>query len=1056
MNASPVEKNRDAFRRNIKDIQRFDWTLEQMEEKQPQFAQDLKNAIDRGEQGLIDESTLYQLYERERTTMDDVWEFIEAVPQALATGIYASNPDFYDEKGRPSRQEDFPWLGVAGGLGSVILSGAAMTPKFSPVTAGIAGAGLATGGILTAAGAAGELALPDADKIDDAILAGLQSFTAEPWEKKRFIDLMPESPNLAMALEWAAPDPAFDMALPMIAGRMFKGAKPKNAEVQKVNGVGVEESKYMEEHAVRQSQIDRFESGKGFVNEYLGLTRTTKKGKEKALTLKDLKKDLKDPPNLKGRRGQVVQDWLDTYADAPIPEVDAAYGVGKKLPTRPISKNEIIDYQQIPGTGGGRQLTDVLRYTARVFGKDSPFFKYVNDVHDGVYRSLQDTSEKRTQFEELAHRAGLRKLSSTDVGRKLRTRAGRQGADINVKMYEAIEKADLSELDDAERELYFWINNFYETALFDTNKILRSIGKAEIGTSYIKYVDGKAVRKSGNYLPRIWAINYLDEIWDGLANIPDDVIKGIDEVVDTAEDFEAVGPALDDFAKDTSRKYQNGWHGGQHLPYTAFAQRRMGIKDDYLRDVIETFDQYNGTVNRIKYVSRPAEMAFRAVGQLESAHQIDSNVATYYKDWLSSGALHKRAPIDKVLFPDKRPVAFKVIETAVHNMSRNLLAGSLQFFMTNMASFPQYVAIAGTTDTARALWRSKGELLRGLPGLMRGMGAAVSEEGMSFARKNSKVLQMRDFTGYENMGREIMKKSNVLTAWEKIIESADQFNVAWGFNTGYIKGRKLGLSESEAIKYADDIAAKTQAVYDRAFISPILKNRVVQTAVPFQTFTTNLYQFFRHDIMGGGLKLRKGENPGDPLRGLSTTGKIGTMVRFLGMAYAINLSYKAMGLSAPWDLTSVIPFAPAVAAVTGEAIDEPYGAKTLQLTFLDPIKKVLTGLGADHYDMMDPDFRKLVEGGLMLQPYGFGLQANRTLTGLMDVAAGGTMTPTKSGATRFGRFEGARDNLQAALFGPRKTDAYTKIRGEFEPQPSYMQSIGDLLFPDDWPPYQDE
>jgi hypothetical protein len=315
---------------------------------------------------------------------------------------------------------------------------------------------------------------------------------------------------------------------------------------------------------------------------------------------------------------------------------------------------------------------------------------------------------------------------------------------------------------------------------------------------------------------------------------------------------------------------------------------------------------------------------------------------------------------------------------------------------------------------------------------------------------------MREYTGYENMGREIMKGGNILTAWEKIIESADQFNVAWGFNTGFIKAQKLGLNFDEAVKYADDIAQKTQAVYDRAFISPILKNRVIQTAVPFQTFTTNLYQFFRHDIMGGGLKLRKGETAEDPLRGLSTAGKIGTMVRFLGMAYAINLSYKALGLSAPWDLTSVIPFAPAVAAVTGSAIDEPYGAKTLQLTFLDPLKKVLTGMNAEHYDLMDPDFRKLIEGALMLQPYGFGLQANKTLTGLMDVAAGGTMTPTGTGSTRFGRFEGARDNLQSILFGPRKTDAYTKIRGEFEPQPSGLQAIGDLLFPDDWPPYPEE
>lgn len=1083
MNASSIEKNRGAFRRTIKDHQRFDWTMEQMEDKQPQFAQDLKNAIDRGDPGLIDESTLYQLYDRERGTMDDVWDFLEAPVRAISTGIYASNPDFYDQKGRPSRREEFHWLGAIGALGGLMMTGSKLVPKMSPFSAGISASGFLTGGLLAAGAAMGELALPDADKMDDAILAFLKSFGDEPWKKKTMDDILPDSPNLAMALEIVAPDLAFDVGLPMLAGKLFKGAKNADAVVEKVDwkkhtpeelipdspvspklkmeleGVGVEEAKYRADHAARQSKIDRFESGKRLVNEYLKLTKVTKKGKVKPLTLKDLKKDVAstDKARLGGRRGEVAQEWIDLYhTGVPEEEVDAAYAIGRKIPNRPIGKEDMKDYQQIPGSGGGRLLQDVKRFTVSVFGADSPFMKYVDDVHQGVYNSVRETKTKREEFEALAFRAGVGKRSSNKLSHKLRTRSGKQGAEINVKMYEAVEKADLSKLDESERELYFWINNFYESALFDTNKILRSLGKAEIGTSYIKYVDGKAVRQSGNYLPRIWAINYLDELWGGLSNIPDDVIKGIDEVVDTAEDFEAVGPALDDFAKETSKKFKKEWHGGRHLTYTAFAQRRMGVKEDYLRDVIETFDQYNGTVNMIKHVSRPAEIAFRAIDQLEASHQIDASVGAYYKDWLSSGALHKRAPIDKILFPGKRPVAFKYVEKKVHDMSRNLLAGSLQFFMTNMASFPQYVAIAGTTDTARALWRSKGELLRGLPGIMRGMGAAVSGEGMSFARKNSQVLQMREFTGYENMGREIMKKSNILTAWENIIESADQFNVAWGFNTGYIKGRKLGLSESEAIKYADDIAAKTQAVYDRAFISPILRNRVVQTVVPFQTFTTNLYNFFRRDIMGGGLKLRKGEKEGDPLRGLSAAGKMGTMVRFLGMAYAINLGYKAIGLSPPWDLTSVIPFAPAVTAVTGEAIDEPYGAKTLQLTFLDPFKKIMTGLGADHYDMMDPEFRKVVEGVLMLQPRGFGLQANRTLTGLMDVASGGTRVPTGTGDTRFGRFKGPRDNLQAILFGPRKTDAYRKIRGEFEPQPSYLQSAGDILFPDDWPPYSDD
>ena len=1317
MNGSSIEKNRQAHRKSLSDPARFEWTMEEMSRKQPDFARELNDAIDRGEQGLISEENLYRLYDKERDWTDDLLDFIDMAPQALATAIYESNPEFYDEKGRPSRQEDFPWLGVAGGLGSVILSGAAMTPKFSPVTAGIAGALVATGGILTAAGAMGELAMPEKDRIDDALVAGFDSLFAKPWEKKRFIDLMPESPNLAMALEWAAPDLAFDVALPAVAGKMFRGAKAQSAPVEKVDGMGPEEIKYKSETALRQSKINRFDRGEGLVGEYLklekggvqsssrasrldeladivhqqneafdeldpifreeggsapsdifeygrpganakesidrftsmkgdnayalhhtrksskgfsvkksvkdrydgdggelggdglyldmdatwtrdknlgywsadhavgiktnfknplvitsekqlakiaralekaGVPKTTdgklyygpdlakyakdsghdglvlrgfnekelkyretgpikkgdwideeygadydeyfsketgftgdiaqdqglafyperlevvrgKKAKGKSLVrgkvggkeaklleVKDMVEDINamssgNTKGLSGQRKQVVQDWIDLYKGAPEDEVDAAYAVGKKLPKRPISSDDIEEYRQRAGSGGGRMISDVMRYTDSVFGPDSTFRKkFVDPVLKGVYHALEETSRKRGEFEALAMNAGLHKLSITRAGRKLATRATKQGQDLNKKMYDAVESGNITDLDDTERELYYWINNFYEEALFESNKILRSLGKKEIGTSYITKLNGMKVRTPGNYLPRIWALNYADEIWDGLANIPDSVLSNIDKVVGETENLDEVGEALTEM---TGRYKQSKWVGGRWMPFSSFAQRRMGVKEDYLRDVIETFDQYNSTINRIKHASAPAETTFRAVDQLEQTHMIDPTVAGYYKDWLSSGVLHKRASIDKILFPEKRPLAFKVIETMVHNMSRNLLAGSLQFFMTNIASFPQYVAMAGLKDTTRALWRSKGELIQGLPGMMRGMGAAASEAGQSFARENSKVLQMREFTGYENMGREIMKKGNILTAWEKIIESADQFNVAWGFNTGYIKGKKLGLADDEAIRYADDVAMRTQAVYDRAFISPILKNRVIQTAIPFQTFTTNLYQWFRRDILNGGIPLRKGAEEGDPLRGLSPAGKMGVAVRFLGMAYAINMTYKSLGLSPPWDLTSVIPFAPGVAAVTGEAIDEPYGAKTLQLTFLDPVKKLWTGINAEHYDLMDPEFRKGLEGMLMLQPYGFGLQANKTLTGLMDLAAGGTVTPTGTGKTRFGRFEDATDELRSVLFGPRKTEAYRKIRGEFEPQPSGLQAVGGLLFPDDWPPYQDE
>ena len=303
------------------------------------------------------------------------------------------------------------------------------------------------------------------------------------------------------------------------------------------------------------------------------------------------------------------------------------------------------------------------------------------------------------------------------------------------------------------------------------------------------------------------------------------------------------------------------------------------------------------------------------------------------------------------------------------------------------------------------------------------------------------------------MGRDVLKSGSMMKAWEKIIESADQFNVAWGFNAGYIKAEKLGLEGEAAIRYADDFAFKTQAIYDRAFVSPILRNRVVQTAVPFQTFTTNLFQWVTKDILKGQMPVKGAE---DMWKGMSQAQKIGAALRFLGTAYAINMTYESIGLSSPWDLKTVIPFSPAVAALTGEAIDEPYGAKTMQYTFIDPLRKVVKSLMADDWSFDDPDFRSGFEGAALLHPYGFGLQGYKSLSGLLAVIDGRVPVKTRTGEVRYATLRTPADKLKAMTIGERKTDAYKRLKGEWERQPSSIQSAGDLLFPRGYPPYEED
>ena len=77
------------------------------------------------------------------------------------------------------------------------------------------------------------------------------------------------------------------------------------------------------------------------------------------------------------------------------------------------------------------------------------------------------------------------------------------------------------------------------------------------------------------------------------------------------------------------------------------------------------------------------------------------------------------------------------------------------------------------------------------------------------------------------------------------------------------------------------------------------------------------------------------------------------------------------------------------------------------------------------------------------------------MTGLYDVAMGEALIPNKRGR-KIRKTLSDSDKVMAALLGTRKTEAWKEVRGEFDPQPSVIQSVDEILFPQSFPPYQDD
>ena len=187
--------------------------------------------------------------------------------------------------------------------------------------------------------------------------------------------------------------------------------------------------------------------------------------------------------------------------------------------------------------------------------------------------------------------------------------------------------------------------------------------------------------------------------------------------------------------------------------------------------------------------------------------------------------------------------------------------------------------------------------------------------------------------------------------------------------------------------------------------------------------------------------------------------RIGAIAKLAGATLAINTLYESMGLNAPYDTKSFIPFKDQILSGVEPLAGTSYGKKDT-LFIIKPIADVGKALGyflfpseddLEGLDQLnDPMLRQAIKSALNLAlPFG-GTQIGRTAEGLADIAMNG-WTPVKDPKYVYEESEDIEgvDNLMALLLGPSRTGAALETKypdaGYYEPELGSLKGIDSLL-----------
>jgi hypothetical protein len=292
-----------------------------------------------------------------------------------------------------------------------------------------------------------------------------------------------------------------------------------------------------------------------------------------------------------------------------------------------------------------------------------------------------------------------------------------------------------------------------------------------------------------------------------------------------------------------------------YAPFNPYELARQG-GTGYKEDAIGVFDVYLNTAAR-EALYRPVIAEIR-----QYVKHLPGRSAQAVDRWLNDMA-------GKTTFIDRASLIPEGFQRYALRLSRrakgNLLVGNLNFIMTNMMNFSTTMGDTGPLHT------------------LQGIVQFANPHWRNFAWAKCRLLQSRTNIFELDYSRH---KALVRVLSGNFIE---YFNVGSAFLAGYFKGKSVGLSEMDAIRFGNDSARRTQADYRKHAVSPYMRSRVGQILAMMQTYTFNLFHTLQYDYLRAPAPDPSLSHGGNALLGRKTKrAKMGHIVSLLMGVMAAN------------------------------------------------------------------------------------------------------------------------------------------------------------------------
>jgi hypothetical protein len=516
----------------------------------------------------------------------------------------------------------------------------------------------------------------------------------------------------------------------------------------------------------------------------------------------------------------------------------------------------------------------------------------------------------------------------------------------------------------------------------------------------------------------IEADKYFRNLYDDLLNkINDTITKYGYEPVKKRKDYythyQEIGNLFQQLGAITRSERLPAWLNGLTADFKPgkqffqFAQPRLG--GDYTESAIGAFENYlrpaarqiyyTDVIQRGRALHKTLAEAIQKNESLSPTHL--SNFMAWLNDYVNilAGKKSLMARATEGLGGRKM---YGVVNTLAKQASANLIAGNISAAFTNWIPLTQALA---TTDKASFV---KGLITATLNPIDEAEDFMIDGVQSSFLRRRFP---------YKDISQTLWEKFSEKAAW--LFYTIDKWTSTAVVSSKYFEGLKKGFSPEEAMKIADDYAARL--IGDRSFgqMPLLFENQgLLKLATMFQLEVNNQLSFIFKDIPK--------QNEKDFIKTASTIGQIVLYSHLFN-----NVFQWATGRRPAFDPIYIALHSYDIL----QSSDSPNEkVKKIGETIADnlPFISILTGGGRIPVAAGIPSARELSESipksllkfGLTYFPPAGGYQAYKTIEGMENYIKG--YSETAKGSVRYPVEKNISNLIRSVLFGQYSTPAANK------------------------------